>query len=173
MSWSSVKSIIGNTLPAIAGILGTPAAVAPIKALCNIFGLKDDAKPDEIAEALQNATPEQLLRAKEIDSYERIRNAEITVYDRDSARKMNIAGRENKDNTPRNLAYIISFMLFLMIFLICSSYINISGTERDIACMLLGMLANEWKGAMQFYFGTTINSGKKDDVISQLKTKDK
>jgi hypothetical protein len=175
--WSKLKGVLGAALPAVASVIGTSYAGNAVKTLCNVLGLKEDSHPDEIANAYASASPEQLLQLKQLDSNERIRMEEIAsnefiqsyvaaMQDKASARTMNIEGRKEKDNTPRNLAYIITIATLLYFGLICSPWVSITGSEKDIVCIILGVMLGNWKEITGFYFGSSAGSRKKDEIIS-------
>lgn len=64
MSW---QSIIGNIAPIAGGLIGGPAGAAIGSAISNILGIDKNSNIDDIAMAIKNATPEQILKLKEYD----------------------------------------------------------------------------------------------------------
>lgn len=89
------KDIVRSIAPTLGTALGGPMAGAATKFIANKLLGKEDATQSEIEEAIMGATPEQLVKLKEIDNQFKLdmKNLEIDVYeleykDRDSARKL-------------------------------------------------------------------------------------
>lgn len=170
MDWSKLKSALGTALPAIASVVGTPLAGGAVKALCNVFGLKDDASPDDIAAAYATATPEQLVRLKELESNERIRMEEIAVYEQVRNNELTVADKESarnvKDMTTVVMTYLITLGFFAATFFIASKWAEVTKEEASIFFTLVGILASKWSSVVDFWFGTSFSSRKKDELIA-------
>lgn len=105
------KGIVGAVAPAIATALGGPLAGLGVSTLAAALGLGDDANEDDVARALDRATPEQLLAVKraEMDFSARLKELDIdlerlAVADRASARRRETATGDSW--TPRLLAVL-------------------------------------------------------------------
>lgn len=66
-AWDAVKSAIRVVAPAVASVIGTPIAGVATSALCNLLLGKDNGSAEEISTALASASPEILLKLKELD----------------------------------------------------------------------------------------------------------
>jgi hypothetical protein len=183
MDWSKVKGAIGTIAPWIAGTLGTPVAGVAVKAICDIFGLTgDSATPENVTAALAGATPDQLIALKQADlkhqefmtqiGYDHLdKISQIEVDDRNGARNREIVV---KDRTPAHLAYMIIGGFFGVA---TAQLVALMGWP-DIAAKIppqgwviigniSGYLAAEAKAASAYYFGTTQDSGRKTELLSQ------
>jgi hypothetical protein len=169
--WSSLKGAIGNVLPAIASVIGTPLAGGAVKTLCNALGLKDDSSPTDIEAAYQSATPEQLIRLKELDSIERIRMEEISAYNTNSAREMakEMVKAGAFDWTPRFLVMATVSMLFILT--VACLFINQDTADTTIINNVIQTLTNLLLLGFGYYFGSSSSSRNKDATISELKNK--
>ena len=92
---SSWKDIIRNIAPTLGVALGGPMAGVATKFIADKILGKKSASEQDIQEFVTNASPEDLVKLKEIDHQFKIdmKNLEIDVYeleykDRDSARKL-------------------------------------------------------------------------------------
>ncbi len=174
MDWSAVKKAIGTIAPWIAGTLGTPVAGAAVGALCNVFGLSgDQATPENALKALSGATPEQLLALKSADNqhaefmaqlgYKNIEDLEqIAASDRDSARKREMAVR---DNTPRVLAYLVTAGFFALLALLAFHTVPIE--NEKILDVMVGSLGTAWISMIAYYYGTNSASNRKTEIIAK------
>lgn len=71
MSWDwkkTAKSLGAMGLEFIGGAVLGPAGGQVGGKLASVLGLKDDASPEEVEQALQSATPDQMIRLREIDA---------------------------------------------------------------------------------------------------------
>ena len=170
--WSKLKGVIGNTLPVIASVIGTPLAGGAVKTLCNVLGLKDDTAPDDIATAYQSASPEQIIKLKELDSIERIRMEEIAAYNTNSAREMakEMVKAGKFDWTPRFL--VISTVSMLFILTIICLFIDQDSTDTQVINNVIQTLTNLLLLGFGYYFGSSSSSRRKDQTIADLKNKE-
>jgi hypothetical protein len=176
MDWSKVKSAIGTIAPWIAGTLGSPVAGVAVKALVDVFGLTGDkATPDNVISALAGATPEQLQSLHDADNkhkevmtqlgYQNITQLEqLTIDDRDSARKREASV---KDNTPKVLA-ALAVILFLLVIIYVATGQAPAEAMRDGFWMLVGAVIAIYKDVYGYYFGSSHGSKAKDETISNL-----
>lgn len=166
----NIAPTLADTL--ISAVPGGPLVKSALKAIAGAFGLADDSEAS-VREALQKMTPADALaitRADQQFALDKIREQNRAIEslellastDRDSARK-----RETlvKDMTPRNLAYALTVGFFgVLVGVIVWGYpVN----ARESVMQLINTLNVVWIGCMAYYFGTTANSGKKDEVIAR------
>ena len=123
------KSLIGTLAPTIALALGGPVAGVAVAALGSALGLGDGATEQQVAAAMQNLTPDQILAIRqENDRFEaemaqkKIDLAALVVDDRKSARDRE--ARVGNSRVPEMLAFgaLLFFLLniigcFVLIFL--------------------------------------------------------
>ena len=181
MDWSKVKSAVGTFAPWIAGTLGTPAAGAAVQALCNVFGISGDQKsPDNLLQAINGATPEQLLALKEADNkhsefmaqlgFKNIEDLEqLATSDRDSARR-----REEvvKDRTPRNLAYLLTIGFFGLLGTLIFGP-DLKPGAMDIVKIMTGSLGTAWITMIAYYYGTSAAHDNASGLMASFMSKSK
>lgn len=160
------KNIVKTVAPTIATALGGPAAGLGIKALSQVFLGKDDGSQEEIEQAVQNATPQQLLELKKADQNFKIEMKKLDIdlerlayEDKASARAREIAV---KDKTPAILAYGITIGFFgLLTALIL---VSIPEANKAIIYTMTGVLGTVWIAAMAYYHGSSRGSQRKDEL---------
>ena len=168
------KSIVGTVAPTIATALGGPLAGLAVKAIAGIFGLGDGATDEEVARAVQGATPEQLLALKKADQEFAVRMRELDVdleriaaSDRDSARV-----RESRvlDMTPKVLATIIIAGFLAAAYMVLAG--QVEGLKDPITAALvgsvIGYVSAKADQVVAYYFGSSASSAKKDETIKRL-----
>jgi hypothetical protein len=112
MSFGSViKDSIKAIAPVIGGALGGPLGAAALKSLSIALLGKEESTENELKDAIQNATPEQILKIKEADYQFAIKQQEISVKDLENARQREIELQKsgNRDWMPPILT-IMSFL---------------------------------------------------------------
>lgn len=183
VDWSEVKGAIGTIAPWIAGTLGSPVAGVAVKALCGALGMNaDTAKPDDVVAALAGATPEQLLALKQADlkhqevmtqlGYDRLNKIDqIDADDRNSARQREMAV---KDSTPKHLAYtLIGGFLSLSLAQIVAimwwpdMVAKVPSQGWLLVGNISGYLAAEAKSVAAYYFGSSVGSERKTELLAQ------
>lgn len=160
-----VLSTIAPTLAtALLGPFGALASVAISAALGTSPG---DPKAAETA--LLSATPETLLALKKADQDFEIRMTELgiekdkLVYDDiANARAREIAVR---DNTPRNLAYLVLAFAGLCI---AATLMGWTKVDSALAGTLIGYLVAESRSALSYYFGSSQGSKQKDAALEEI-----
>jgi hypothetical protein len=160
--------LLGQIAPSIATALGGPLAGIAVKTLSNALLGHESGTEEDVANALQNASPEQLSVIKKIDADFKVRMKEldidlerISAGDRDSARQMQIS---TKDSTPKILAYFITFgffgaLVWILVF-------GLPQTGLEVILMMLGSLSSSWTGVVQFYYGSSAGSKAKTDALA-------
>jgi hypothetical protein len=160
--------LLAQVAPSIATALGGPLAGVAVKTLSSALFGHEDGTEEQVAEAIANASPEQLSAIKKIDADFKVRMKELDIDleriaagDRDSARQMNMA---NKDWTPKVLAFAITFgffgaLIFILIF-------GVPKTGMEVILMMLGSLSTSWTGVVQFYYGSSAGSKQKNDMLA-------
>jgi len=165
---STDLSWLKSVLPTIATALGGPLAGVAAGFVADKLGLSDKTV-EGVTSLIAGAPPEQLVKLKEIDTEFKkftlnlgIRLEELENADRDSARKREMAV---KDNMPAILATVITIGFFGTV-----AYLMRFGFpegNKDVLIYMLGSLNTAWLAAMAYYFGTTKSSKEKDKLIAR------
>jgi hypothetical protein len=148
------KSIVKTVAPVLGTALGGPMAGAATKFIADKFLGNPDASEQEIAQALSNSSPEQLIKLKEIDNTFALemKRLDVDVYrlelqDKDSARKREM---EVKDWTPAILAYGLSIGFFFVVWKLMSD-----GAVTEADQIILTTISNLFLIALTYYFGSS------------------
>lgn len=120
------KTIVKNIAPALGTALGGPIGGIATKFIADKFLGNPQASEQEIAQAINAASPEQLVKLKELDLNFQVEMGKqgvdlyaLEVQDRSSARnrEADLAKSGMRDWTPSILAYLsIVFLVFVTIF---------------------------------------------------------
>lgn len=167
----AVLNLVRTVAPSIASAVGGPLAGMATRAISEALLGKPDGTEEELAQAVPNATPEQLLALKkaEQDFIVRMRELDIDIErlsneDRASARDREI---KTKDITPRLLAAAITVGYFSVLFWMLNHGLpNNGGSEAML--VMLGTLGTAWGGIVAYYFGSSAGSREKNDTISKM-----
>ncbi len=145
-------ALLSAVAPTIAKMIGTKlenVAQTKIKEALGV-DIIPDAMSSEDLDKLKKAEDEMLLELYKLD-----------VMDRDSARKLAI----NNDNTPRVLAYLITFGFFGMLLVINF----LPEANEAILNIMIGSLGTAWVSIVNYYFGSSIGSKNKNELILKPK----
>lgn len=160
--------LLGQVAPTIATALGGPLAGVAVKTLSNALFGHEDASEEQISEAMNAATPDQLAAIKKIDADFKVQMKSLDIDleriaagDRDSARQMQVA---NKDWVPKALAVFITFGFFGVLVWMLVFGLPKSGVEALL--MMIGSLGTAFGGVVQFYFGSSAGSKEKNNLLA-------
>jgi hypothetical protein len=164
-------SILASLAPTVATALGGPFAGMATTAMIGALGLAPDTSHDDLMKAVAGATPDQMLKLKEIEQQFvlDLRKLDVDVLrldagDRDSARKREMA---TLDYTPRILAgLIVSLFIGVQYFVFAGHMVE--PTMRDFAMRSLGTLDASLAMILAYYFGSSAGSRNKDAQIATL-----
>ena len=168
MDFSKVGGLIQQIAPTLATALGGPLAGMAVKTLSSALLGNPNGSEADVAEALTNATPEQLAKLKEIDATFKMRMKELDIDleriaagDRADAR-----ARETKtgDWTPKVLAFGITTGFFGILVWMFLHGMPTSGTEAML--IMLGALQTSYTGVIAYYFGSSAGSKAKNDMLA-------
>jgi hypothetical protein len=129
---------------------------------------KEDAKQSEIEAATANASPETLVKLKELDQAFQVKMGELGIElekldteDRANARAREIAVR---DWVPQALAMGIAAAFLVLLFWMFTG--TLPPENKDAFNILLGLLGGSMASVMSYYFGSSRGSSHKDTTIS-------
>lgn len=158
--------LIGQVAPTLATALGGPLAGAAVKQLSNVLLGHDGGSTDDIANALQNATPDQLAAIKKVDADFKVQMkslgvdlSRIAAEDRKSARDMQIALKSNL--VPTLAVMVIASFIAVTI----GTLMGYAKIESAMAGTLVGYISAKAELVLSFYFGSSADSEKKDEMI--------
>ena len=169
MDW---KDIVGKVAPMLGAALGGPLGGIAVASIADALGLSEKTEA-AVVEALAGTTPEQLLALKSADQAFTVKMQEmmftsakdtltIEASDRNSARLREMTV---KDNTPRNLAYIITAGYFMLVAALMFGSIPLA--NKDILFIMFGTMGTAWAGVLAYYFSTTAGSKYKTGLLAK------
>jgi membrane-bound ClpP family serine protease len=168
---ASWKDIVRSIAPTLGTALGGPMAGAATKFIADKMLGKEDASQEEIQEAIISASPEQLVKLREIDNQFKLqmRNLQIDVYeleykDRDSARKLfevNILPQ-----ITLSALFVLGYFGVLY-FLMNSGIDETSMINNPVFTTILGVLTAAIPQILGFWFGSSLGSKQKTESMNR------
>lgn len=164
-----LKRAVAKTAPKIARELGGPLAGAAVEALSRaIFG-KDAVSEEAIADAVENASADQLIALKraENDFALALRQAAVEEYRIDAGDRASARERQTKmdDWTPSVLGALIIGGFFLTLGVMVARRLP-EGAETEFSIML-GALATMTAAVVNYFFGSSAGSREKTKLLSK------
>lgn len=162
MSW---ESVLKSVAPTIATALGGPLAGMAVKKLTSSIFPGEDIPVHEMESRLQEAAnndPEIFLKIKEVEKelkieFKRldIKLEEIHAGDRASARDM----AKSTSILPQVVqAGIYDLGFIFMVWAVFFSKMDLDGTQKDIALVLVGILSAGLVQINSFFYGSSTGS---------------
>lgn len=165
--------LLSSVAPSIATALGGPLAGMGTKALISALGLNDGAGESEIAAAMASATPDQLLALKKADQEFAVRMKELDIdlekinaADRSSAREMQV---QTRSYVPAVLAVLVTLGFFGILGYMMGWGLP-KNAPNDALLIMLGALGTSWGAVVQFYFGSSMGSARKDEALASMRS---
>ena len=179
MDWKDILSKVADTAPVVGSFFGAPgiAVGTAIKAITGAFGLKSDATPEEIINAVSDPDAQiKLLVAKQ--NYElAIMGADLEKFktevdDRKSARQRQSDSEKATGKRDINLyvlAWVImgGFMGTIMAMLILQYAFGKVLAADPLVTLLLGSLSTDAGMVVGYFFGSSSGSKDKTDILAK------
>lgn len=166
----SFKSIISAVAPVLGSALGGPLGGAAASSLATTLLGKPKATKAELEQAIKSATPEQLIELKRVDNEFDIRMQELGL-DLERINQQGVANARAreiavKDKIPAILAILLTLGFFGIL-----GYMFFSPQEvyNNALMAMLGALATAFLSIINYYFGSSSGSAKKNDLLAGLK----
>jgi hypothetical protein len=167
--------IIGAVAPTLATAVGGPIGGMAMKFITDALGIPSDASKDDMAKAISNATPDQLLALKKAENDFAVRMKELDIdleriasSDRDSARKRETQVR---DWMPRILAFTIVAGFMATVFLVLLGAVE--GMKDPLMATtvgtLIGFVSAKCEQVVAYYFGSSSSSQQKTALLAEKK----
>lgn len=166
------KGTLKAVAPGIATMLGGPLAGVAVKAIGEAFDM-DEPTPAKIEDALKSGklSMEQFaaLKQKELEINLKleelgVKREDIAAADRNSARQANVAGG------VQNKLFVLSLLL-LSVTLGAEIWVLLDGYPRNVPEVvvgrILGLLDAIALNVMAYWYGTTVWSGQKTEMLAQ------
>lgn len=183
-TFKKLAGVVGSIAPTLATMLGGPLAGAAVGALASAFGLGANAGPDDITQVVQagGMTPEIIaqVRARDQEHAEKIQQmgidlaklnadheasmAQTDAADRDSARKREIAVR---GATTPALAWLVVTASVALGAAVVTGYVTKDPQQGTLVGTVIGYVFSEAKQVLAYYFGSSVGSDRKTELLAQ------
>jgi hypothetical protein len=161
------KGLIKDIAPVVGTALGGPLGGVATRYLAEHWLGNADAGHDEIAWAIEHASPEQIADLRRLDLEFQLELEKLGMMDRADARARDVAKGGNNWRADF-LALIAIIGLVLCVWFIAR---DTAMPERAVNAIMFiaGILAAAVKDVYAFEFGSSRGSKEKDDTIARLK----
>ena len=155
------KSILSVVAPNIGTALGGPIGGMAGRVVAKALLGKDDASDNEIFEAVEKATPEQLVALKKADADFKVQMKQLDIdLAKISARKRQIA---LGDHTPTVLAILTMLAFFGYIGAV--TFLPTPNADIGLVNVAIGWLGGTASTVVAYYFGSSSGSKQKNEFI--------
>jgi len=168
MDW---KNIIGAVAPVLGTALGGPLGGMAVATISQALGLSEQTE-DAISNAISGAKPDDLLKLKQADQqFAKEMKAldidldRIAVDNTKDARQMQM---QTHSKVPAILAIVVTLGFFGILTVMVTGVYNAS--DNNALLIMLGALGASWGSIVQYYFGSSMSSARKDGFIAFGKT---
>ena len=162
------KQIIGAVAPLLGTALGGPFGALAGTFIGKALGI-DPGDSNAVETAVASGNPDVLVKLKQADNEFKAHMADVGLSedklrydDLANARAREVAVR---DNTPRNLAYLVLGFAGVCIAATLAGWTKV---DSALAGTLIGYLVAEARSALAYYFGSSQGSKNKDDAIAEI-----
>jgi hypothetical protein len=164
-----------HTLPSMAAAVasGIPGPIGAVAELVTAaIGKKVDPEAKAIADAVANATPDQILKLKEDDQNFKVtmqkmgfdhdeKLADLAVEDRSNARSREVSLKD------RFVPYLAAGILLSFVVSVVLVLRGFGKVEAAFAGTLVGYLAANANQVVSYYFGSSAGSDRKTELMAQ------
>ena len=148
-----LKNIVGAVAPTIGTALGGPMGNMAMGKIAEVLGVSNDQK--SIQQAIQNATPEQMLELKKAEqSFEvQMKELDVDVYKLEVADTQDARSKFSKDWTARimGVATVGGFLAYIFLVTLQPPEQN----SEALINLVLGYLGGLASAVISFYFGAS------------------
>jgi hypothetical protein len=167
-----ISSIINTVAPWIGTALGGPLGGMAVTAAANALGLSDKTEAG-LKLALSGATADDMLKLKQADQAFSVQMqslgfanqeklAALAVDNTKDARGMQV---QTRSRIPAILAILITMGFFGILIGMLRG--DLTATDNQALLIMLGALGAAWGAVVNFFFGSTAESGRKTELLAQ------
>jgi len=160
------KKVVRSIAPVIGTAIGGPFGGAAVSALSSVLLGEPEASEEELAQAIERATPEQLVALKKADNDFKVKMRELGVKESELVYK-DIQGARNLflvNIWPQIVLSGIFIVGYFIILYYVLSGVMASDTPTDVKMLiaaLIGVITGEIPRIMTFWFGSSMGSKEK------------
>lgn len=155
-----LKNLVGTVAPTLGTALGGPMGGMAANMIADVLGCKNDSK--SIQQAMDNATPEQMLELKkaETDFEVKMKELEVDVFKLETEDIQDARKAFSKDWTSRivGILIIVGFLGYIFTVTLMPPDQN----SDTIVSLVLGYLGGLASAIISFYFGASQSNDKND-----------
>jgi hypothetical protein len=169
MDW---KNLVSTVAPWIGTALGGPLGGAAIGAVADALELSDKTEAS-IKAALSGATPEQLMAVKTADQAFAMKMQELGYGDIEKLAQLAVENTKDaramqsstRSRIPAVLAILITVGFFGILIGMLRGWLTL--TDNQALLIMLGSLGASWGAVVNFFFGSTAESGRKTELLAK------
>lgn len=165
----SIKSVLSAVAPVLGTAIGGPLGGAALSAISQSLLGESTQEVELVEQAIKTATPEQLAELKKVDNDFKLEMKrlgldleKINQANTASARAREIAV---KDKIPAILSVLLTFGFFGILGYM---FINPQEQYNNALMAMLGALATAFLSIVNYYFGSSSGSAKKNELLAGL-----
>jgi len=155
-----LKNLVGTVAPTLGTALGGPMGGMAANMIADVLGCKNDSK--SIQQAMDNATPEQMLELKkaETDFEVKMKELEVDVFKLETEDIQDARKAFSKDWTSRivGILIIVGFLGYIFTVTLMPPDQN----SDTIVSLVLGYLGGLASAIISFYFGASQSNDRND-----------
>jgi hypothetical protein len=161
-----------SKVPTLAKLALGSRGEAVVETVRDVLGLGPDTTEEALAKAIEDATPEQIAKLREIDlMFARLDFEVQQAFLADTMSARELAGKEG---TGRH--FILTLVLYVWYAAMCVAFaiamltpeISVNKDLMALFTFVFGGLTVAFAAANAFWFGTTRSSSRKTDQIFEL-----
>jgi hypothetical protein len=181
MDFKDLAAKVVSFAPVLGTVIGGPAGAAAgtaVASLAKVFGLKEDATPDQIGAAI-STDPDAAMKVKlaEMDYQNQEKQRELAAQlqeqagqlaDVQNARQMNVDNTKatgKRDTNLYLLAWVIVFGFFALVGLLI--FKELPKDSNGVIFMLFGALASGFTGIIGYFFGSSAGHAEATRLLAQ------
>jgi Fe2+ transport system protein B len=153
-----LKNLVGAIAPTLGSAMGGPLGGMAMGKIAEVLGVSNDQK--SIQQALQNATPEQMLELKKAEQEfdVQMKELEVDVFKLETEDKQHARSMFSKDWTARiiGLCTIAGFLGYIFLVTLQPPEQN----SEALINLVLGYLGGLASAIISFYFGASHTGDK-------------
>tara|TARA_R100001594_G_C3897127_1_gene229915 strand:+ start:108 stop:584 length:477 start_codon:yes stop_codon:yes gene_type:complete len=158
MKFKLVKNLVGSLAPQLGSALGGPIGGMAANLVAEVLGC--DPEPKKIEQAINNATPEQLLELKkaEKDFEVKMKEMDVDIFALETADIQDARKTFSKDWTAKTIGVVVVGGFMSYIFMI--SLLPPEQNDEALINLILGYLGGLASAIISFYFGSSHKEDK-------------
>lgn len=173
MGWGGkLKSIVKAVAPTLGTALGGPAGGMAAKIISEGILGKPDASEAEIEDFLLTASPEQMLELKKLDAQFAVdmKKLDIDVFRIESDDKKSARSMFGINIWPQiSLTALFTVGYFVVLIVLLTGSVSIPADSQPVVNVVIGVLTAGMSTVLAFWFGSSVGSKEKNDMIGNKK----